>query len=55
MAHKDNLTSDSPLKGTTNWLSDMQTNKDIADKMIDLEMQEAATTEQDAGAGGSVS
>ena len=30
LAHQDNLTSDSPLKGTTNWLSDMQTNKDIA-------------------------
>jgi hypothetical protein len=29
LAHKDNLTSDSPLKGTTNWLSDMKTNKDI--------------------------
>ena len=54
LAHKDNLTSDSPLKGTTNWLSDMKTNKDIADKMIDLEMQEAATTEQDAGVGGNV-
>jgi len=32
----------------------MKTNKDIADKMIDLEMQEAATTEQDAGVGGNV-
>ena len=29
LAHKDNLTSDSPIKGTTNWLSDMKTNKDI--------------------------
>jgi len=29
LAHKDMLTSDSPEKGSTNWLSDMKTNKDI--------------------------
>jgi len=29
LAHKDMLTSDSPEKGSTNWLSDMKTNKDV--------------------------
>ena len=29
LAHKDMITSDSPEKGSTNWLSDMKTNKDV--------------------------
>jgi len=34
LAHKDMLTSDSPEKGSTNWLSDMKTNKDVEPEQI---------------------